>query len=41
MATDYPRLADIKNWSPDVEKQITSSWKASEQFKIDIKKVKK
>lgn len=41
MTTDYPRLADIKNWSPEVEKHITDKWKSSEQFKLDEKKIKK
>lgn len=41
MTTDYPRLADIKNWSPQIEKPITESWKQEEKFKVDIKKAKK
>jgi valyl-tRNA synthetase len=41
MTTDYPRLADIKNWSPEVEKPIWQAWKAAEKFKIDAKKAKK
>lgn len=41
MATDYPRLADIKNWSPQVEAPIWQAWKAAERFKIDAKKAKK
>lgn len=36
-----PKLADIKNWSPEVEKPIAESWKAAEKFKIDAKKAKK
>ncbi|HVY01870.1 MAG TPA: valine--tRNA ligase [Candidatus Nanoarchaeia archaeon] len=36
-----PKLSDIKNWSPEVEKQITPVWKAEERFKLDAKKAKK
>ena len=35
------QFKDIKNWNPEVEKAITDKWKASEQFKFDIKKAKK
>lgn len=41
MTTDYPRLVDIKNWSPEVESKITPLWKAAEKFKLDAKKAKK
>jgi len=36
-----PSLKDIKNWSPEVEKQITEEWKNSEQFNISEKTNKK
>ena len=32
---------EIKNWSPDIEKQITDKWKKSEQFKFDKNTKKK
>ena len=32
-----PSLKDIKNWSPEIEKQITSEWKSSDQFKFNPK----
>jgi valyl-tRNA synthetase len=36
-----PKLKEIKNWSPEIEKPITEEWKAAEKFKIDAKKAKK
>ena len=36
-----PKLKDIPNWTPEVEKQITDSWKSAEMFKLDMKKLKK
>jgi len=41
MTTDYPRLADVKNWSPQVEAPIWQLWKQEERFKIDTKKSRK
>ncbi len=38
---NLPKLKDIKNWSPDIEKPIWQAWKASEQFRIDAKKARK
>lgn len=35
------KFKDIKNWNIEIEKAITDSWKASEQFKFDLKKAKK
>ncbi len=35
-----PKLSDIKNWSIDTEKQITTNWKASEQFAFNAKSKK-
>src|SRR3989344_4106574 len=32
-----PKLSEIKNWSPEIEKQITSEWKSSDQFKFNPK----
>lgn len=32
-----PTLADIKNWSPDVEKKITTDWQKAEPFKFNEK----
>lgn len=32
-----PKLSDIKNWSPEIEKEITSSWQKSEQFRFNSK----
>lgn len=34
-------LNDIKNWSPEIEKQITDKWKRSEFFKFDKNSKKK
>src|SRR3989337_2773158 len=34
-------LKDLKNWSPEIEKEITDKWKKSEQFKFDPKAKKK
>src|SRR3989344_6090979 len=36
-----PSLKDIKNWSPEIENQITEEWKNSEQFNISEKTNKK
>jgi len=36
-----PKLSDIKNWSPEIEKIITNEWKKSELFKFDKKTKKK
>ena len=35
-----PKLSDIKNWSPEIEKHITSEWSKSEQFKFNPKSKK-
>ncbi len=32
-----PKLSDIKNWSPEIEKQITAEWRKSEKFKFNPK----
>ena len=32
-----PKLSDIKNWSPEIEKSITSEWRKSEKFKFNPK----
>lgn len=34
-------LKDIKNWSPEIEKQITDNWKKSNQYKFNEKTKKK
>lgn len=34
------QFKDIKNWTPEVEKRITTKWKESEQFSFD-EKIKK
>ena len=36
-----PMLKDIKNWSSEIEKQITEEWKNSEQFNVSEKTNKK
>ena len=36
-----PNLKQIKNWSPEIEKQITGSWKSKELFKFNPKTKKK
>ena len=36
-----PKLKDIKNWGPEVEKSIADDWKKSELFKFDSKTKKK
>ena len=35
------QFKDIKTWNPEIEKTITDTWKASEQFKFNAKKAKK
>ncbi len=35
------KFKDIKNWSIEIEKTITDSWKEAEKFKFDQKKAKK
>ncbi len=35
------KIADIKNWSPEIEKEIIEKWKKSEQFKFDLNSKKK
>ncbi len=32
-----PKLSDIKNWSPEVEKKITEEWKNSEMWRLGAK----
>ncbi len=39
--SDMPKLKDIKNWGPEIEKQITEIWKNSEMFKFDAGTKKK
>ena len=36
-----PSLKEIKNWSPEIENQITEMWKNSEQFNVSEKTNKK
>ena len=36
-----PKLKDIKNWSPEIENEITSNWKSQEPFKFNPKTKKK
>jgi len=36
-----PKLVDIKNWSPEIEKKITDLWKKAEMFRFDPKKARK
>ncbi|VVB81286.1 Leucine--tRNA ligase [uncultured archaeon] len=36
-----PKLTDIKNWSVDIEKQITEEWKNNERFRFDPQKTRK
>ena len=38
---NIPKLSEIKNWSPEIEKVITDKWKNSELFKFDKKTKKK
>lgn len=35
------KLKEIKNWSPEIESQITEKWKKAEKFKFDKKTKKK
>ncbi len=35
------QLKEIKNWSPEIEKEIIEKWKNSEKFKFDLKSKKK
>ena len=36
-----PQFKDIKNWSPEIEKEITEEWRKLEPFKFNIKTKKK
>lgn len=36
-----PKLSDIKNWTPEVEKIITAEWKASKRYSFNPKTKKK
>src|SRR3989338_6631251 len=36
-----PKLSEVKNWTPEIEKEITDTWKVSEQFKFDSNTKKK
>ncbi len=36
-----PKLSEIKNWSPEIEKKITDVWKNSDEFKFNQKTKKK
>ena len=36
-----PKLKDIKNWSPEIEKQITDDWKKLELYNFNAKTKKK
>ena len=36
-----PKLSDIKNWSPEIEKAITEEWKKAEMWRFDSKKARK
>lgn len=38
---EIPRLTDIKNWSPEIEKIITTNWKNAEIFRFNNKTKKK
>lgn len=37
MPIKYPKLSDVKNWSPEIEKIITDQWKNSEKFVFNSK----
>ena len=36
-----PNIKDIKNWSPEIEKQITEAWKKEEKYKFNTKTKKR
>ena len=38
---NIPSFKDIKNWSPEIERQITENWKQAEQFNFNPKTKKK
>ncbi len=37
MPFTYPKLTDIKAWSPEIEKLITPQWKSAESWRFDPK----
>lgn len=39
MAIKYPKIQDIKNWSVDIEKDITEQWKKADMW--NVKKIEK
>ncbi|MBS3090034.1 valine--tRNA ligase [Candidatus Pacearchaeota archaeon] len=37
MAIKYPKIKEIKNWSPEIENSITSQWKKNEEWNFNLK----
>ncbi len=37
MPITYPKLAKVKNWSPEIEKMITAQWKTAETHRFNQK----